>query len=316
MGRRKIRHPAELVRGVTRPSPWQLGGLSVRQLAARVYDQVWRDEVMDRAAALSYYFVVALFPALLFLTALFGLLPVPGLMDRLLGYTHDVLPGDAASLVRRTTAEAVRGARGGLLSLGAVGALWAASSGMNSAIVALNVVYDTKDQRPWWRRRLVALGLTVVFSLFVMLVLVLVVFGRPLGNALADVLGLGREFATAWTLLSWPVVVLIGLLGIGMVYYLAPVVRQEWRWVTPGSAFAVAVWLLVSFGLRLYVNVVASYNAMYGSIGGVILLLLWLYLSSLVILTGAEINSEIEKAAATRVAAARREPPAVTRRAG
>jgi membrane protein len=293
-------HHAEAVRGLRRPSPWQLGGLRVHELARRVYDELWHDDLLDRAAALSYYLLVALFPALLFLTALFGLLPGSALMDRLLYYADHVLPADAASLVRRTVAEVVRGARGGLLSIGALGALWAASSGMMSAMGALNVVYEVQDARPWWKRRLVAIGLTVVFAVFVVLVLLLVVLGGPLGRALADLLGLGELFTATWTILSGPVVILSGLLGIGLVYYLAPVVKQEWRWVTPGSVVTVAVWLLVSFGLRQYVNHLGNYNAMYGSIGGVILLLLWLYLSSAVLLVGAEVNSEIEKAAAAR----------------
>jgi membrane protein len=229
-------------------------------------------------------------------------------MERLLGYVGQVLPDDAASLIGRTVAEIVRGARGGLLSIGAVGALWAASSGMASAMVALNIVYDAQDRRSWWRRRLVALGLTIVFSLFVMLALLLLVFGGPLGETVAGVLGLGGLFTLAWNVASWPIVVVFGLLGIALIYYLAPVVRQEWRWVTPGSVFTVAVWVLVSLGLRLYVTYVGNYNATYGSIGGVILLLLWLYLSSAVLLIGAEINSEIEKAAAERSGVARRPP--------
>jgi membrane protein len=314
MLRRERQHPAEAVRGIARPSPWQLGGLTVAELARRVYGEIWVDEVLDRAAALSYYFVFALFPALLFLTTLFGLLPVPELMDRLLGYAGRVLPDDVASLIGRTVAEVVRGARGGLLSIGAVGALWAASSGMGSAMVALNVVYEADDQRSWWKRRLVALGLTIVFSVFIVLALLLVVFGGPLGQTLANTLGLGGIFTLVWNLVGWPVVVVFGLLGIALIYYLAPVVRQDWRWVTPGSVFTVGVWLLVSLGLRVYVSYLGNYNKTYGSIGGVILLLLWLYLSSAVLLVGAEINSEIEKAAAERSGAARR-PPATRREA-
>lgn len=283
-----------------RASPWRLGGLTVGALGRRVYQQVWEDEILDRAAALSYYFLFALFPALLFLTALFGMLPAPGLMDGLMGYLDRVLPADAASLVHRTMGEVVVGAGRGLLSLGAVLALWAASSGMASAMSALNVAYDVDDARPWWKRRAISIVLTVVFSLFTLTAVALLVFGPKLGRAAADALGLGRAFALAWTLASWPVLMALTLIGIGLVYYLAPAVRQQWRWVTPGSVFALAVWIPVSLGLRSYVARFGNYNATYGSIGGVILLLLWLYLSSVVLLIGAEINSEIEHAAAER----------------
>src|SRR5436853_206301 len=144
-----------------RPSPWNLGGLSVRELARRVWNEIETDEVMDRGAALAYYLVFALFPTLLFLTALLGLFPLPGLMDRLFQYVDEALPGDAASVLHKTLGEIQRNARGGLLSLGALAALWASASGMDSMISALNAAYDISDRRPWWKRRLVALALTV-----------------------------------------------------------------------------------------------------------------------------------------------------------
>jgi len=281
-------------------SPWRLGGLTPAELARRVYHQMWEDEIPDRAAALSYYFLLAIFPALLFLTSLFGLLPAPGLMDGLMSYLDRVLPDDAASLVHRTLGEVVGGARRGLLSVGAVLALWAASSGMASVMTALNVAYDVDDPRPWWKRRLIAVGLTIVFSAFTLTATFLLVFGPRIARALADSLGVGPAFGVAWTAVSWPVVMLLTLIGIALVHYLAPAVRQQWRWVTPGSIFALAVWIPVSLGLRAYVAWFGNYNATYGSIGGVILLMLWLYLSSIVLLVGAEINSEIEHAAAER----------------
>ena len=126
-------------------SPWRLGGLSVRELARRVWQEIDNDELLDRAAALSYYFIFAMFPALLFLTTLLGLLPLPDLMERLMGYANRVLPGDAATLVQRTLDEIVQGARGGLLSIGALAALWAGSAGMGSVMTALNVAYEAHE---------------------------------------------------------------------------------------------------------------------------------------------------------------------------
>jgi membrane protein len=274
-------------------SPWRLGGLTVRELARRVYGQLWEDEVFDRAAGLSYYFLFALFPTLLFLTALLGLLPIPHLMDQLMSYVGRVMPGDAASLVTKTLSEIVRGASGSLLSIGVFAALWAASNGMGSIITSLNAAYDVKEKRVWWKQRLMAIGLTIGFSLFTLTALLLLVFGERIGEAVARMVGLGSVFTYTWNVARWPAVVLCVLAGITLVYYLAPAVNQRWHWVTPGAAFALIAWLLMSEGLRLYVAYMGNYNATYGSIGGVILLMLWLYFSGIVLLVGAEINSEI-----------------------
>lgn len=168
------------------------------------------------------------------------------------------LPDDAASLLARTLTEIQQGAGGGLLSLGAGAALWAASSGMLSVITALNVAYDLRDPRPWWRVRLVALGLTVVFALFTLGTLVLLVLGPRLAGMLADRVGMGPRLLTAWSVLEWPVAAAAVVTGIALVYYLAPAVEQPWHWVTPGSVFALAAWLAASAGLRYYVRSVGG----------------------------------------------------------
>jgi membrane protein len=287
-------------------SPWNLGGLSARQLAARVADDVWQDDLLDRAGALSYFLLVSLFPGLVFLAALFGLLPVDGLMDRLLDYGRAVLPSGTAALIERVLGEIVSGASGGLLSLGAIGALWTASIGMASVINALNEAHDVVDQRPWWKRRLVAIALTVGFSLFIAAALLLLVVGPPLATTVAEAIGVGQAFTVTWELVSWPIVITLAIVAVNLVYYLAPAGTQRWRWLTPGSVFAVGGWLLMSFLLRLYVAWFGSFNKTYGSIGGVVLLLMWLYLGSLALLVGAEIDGEITEAAAERADAAER----------
>jgi len=285
---------------LTPASPWRLGGLTVWELGRRVWREFQNDEIPDRAAALSYYFLFSLFPALLFLTSLLGMLPVPDLMDRFMGYFAQTLPEDASSVVRKTLHEIQRGAHGGLLSIGMIGTLWAASSGMGSVMNALNVAYHISETRPWWRRQLIAIGLTVGFTVFILTALVLLVFGPRLSGAFAGRFGLGPQFTSVSNALNLPLVILFVLVGIALIYYLAPDAEQRWRWVTPGSAVAIVLWLGMSYGLRLYVTQFANYNATYGSIGGVILLTLWLYLTGLVLLLGAEVNSEIEFAAAHR----------------
>ena len=287
-------------RGRRQVSPWTLGGLSVRQLPQLVLAEIWKDEIFDRGAALSYYFVFALFPTLLFLTTLLGMGPGRALMDRLMVTIQDLLPPDAASLVKRTLAEIQRGATGGLLSVGAVAALWGASRGMVSIMNTLNVVYGVTSRRPWWRQQLAAVVLTVIFSILAFAALVSFVFGERIGQAAAAWAGQGGAFPAVWNLLQWPIGLLLVLTGIDLVYHLAPAVRQRWYWLTPGSVFAGVAWTAASLGLRVYVSRFANYNATYGSIGGGILLLLWLYLSGLALLIGGEINSVIARAAAER----------------
>jgi membrane protein len=272
-------------------SAWKLGGLSIVQLGKRVWTDIDHNNVLDRSAALSYYFIFALFPTLLFLTAFLALLPIPHLLDRLMAHLGDVLPGDAGLLIEKTLRQARRAAHVGLLSVGAITALWAASSGMRSIMAALNV-----ESRSWWRARLLAIGLTIVFSLLTVIALVLLVFGQNLGEAIANRTGWGTAFSITWRLVRWPVAMSFGLAAISLVYRLAPVADQRWAWVTPGSAFAVGAWAIMSVALRFYVGHFADYNATYGSIAGVILLMLWLSLSGVALLVGAAINSQIARA--------------------
>jgi len=281
-------------------SPWKLGGMSVGELARRVWREMQDDEVTERAAALSYYFLFALFPALLFITALLGFLPVSGLPERLMTYLRDVLPPDAASTLERTITEVLRVRRTGLVSLGLLVTLWASSNGMLSLMKTMNVVFDVTERRSLWKRRLLAVVLTLTFAVFIVAALLLMVFGPLMGAMVAGWFGLGDVFTRVWRIASLPIVIACVLMGIELVYYLAPAGERRWRWVTPGATIAVVAWLVMSFGLRVYVGRVANYSATYGSIGGVILLMLWLYLSSVVFLVGAEIDAEID--AATRAA--------------
>ncbi len=268
--------------------------------ARRLWERLEADAVLTHAAAMSFFMAFALFPAFLFMMALIGLLPLADTLDHLLAYTRQVLPPDAASLVDKTLTQLREGASPPLLSLGAGTALWAASSGMVSVINALNVAFRVPEPRPWWKRRLVAVVLTTGLTVFMVTALVLVVFGGWLGGAIAAVLGLGSLFTMAWPAMHWLTVVACVTLGVGLVYRFAPARPLAWRWLGPGSVFVVVAWLATSLGLRLYVAYFHTYNATYGSIGGMILLMLWLLLSNLALLVGAEINSVI--------AEARREP--------
>jgi membrane protein len=296
---------ASLTSGSRAYNPWKLGGLTVAELARRIWRESQEDEILGRAAQLSYYVLLALFPALIVLTALMGLLSVQNYMPELMSYLRNVLPGDALSMVERFLEQVAEGSGANILSFGGLGALWASSSGVTAIMEALNVVYDVKeDPRPFWRVRLTAIVLTIGLAGFVIFSVALVLYGEHIAAWVAGWVGLGPLFTRAWIILQWPVIIALMLTVVACIYYFCPAITQDWRWVSPGSVFAVGMWIVVSLGFKAYVENFGNYNAVYGSIAGVIVLMLWLYLSGAVLLLGGEINAEIEHAATEQQGAA------------
>lgn len=276
---------------------WKRGGLSWMELGRRLWKEIQDDELLGRGAQLAYYFLLAVFPMLLFLTALLGLFPVNTSTSALLKYAEDFLPADALGILQRYLDNVVQGSGTDILSLGILGALWVSSSGVIAIIDALNVAYDATETRPFWKVRLTGIVLTIGLAGFVILSAVLVVYGDQLAEWASDLFGFGMFFVMTWKVVQWPLAFILMVLAIGIIYYVCPNVEQAWRWVTPGAVVAVVLWLCVSLAFKLYVTNFGNYNAAYGSIGGVIVLMLWLYLSGTVILLGGEINAEIEAAA-------------------
>jgi membrane protein len=283
-------------------NPWKLGGLTVMELGRRLWRESLQDELLGRAAQLAYYALLALFPALIFLTALMGLFSVGSFMPELMTYLRDVLPADALSMVQRFLTQVAEGSGANILSLGALGALWASSSGVTAIMDALNIVFGVKeDRRPFWRARLIAILLTIGLAGFVILSMGLVLYGPTLGRWVADLMGFGDVFTWMWNVLQWPIITGLMLIVVAAIYHICPDRRvKRWRWLTPGSLFAVVMWLIVSLGFKAYVDNFGNYNKVYGSIAGVIVLMLWFYWSGMVLLLGGEINAEIEKAEAER----------------
>ena len=282
-------------------SLWGLGGLSWKTLGKRVISEIQSDDVFGRAAQLAYYFLLALFPLLLFLTSVIGLLlgSGTGVRHSLFAYLSRVLPGSASNLVDSTMYEVSAASGGGKVTFGLLAALWAASNGMGAITNALNAAYNVKESRPWWKQRLTAISLTLVLSVLIISALVLVLYGGKIANQIAVTYGFSEAFTTAWKLLQWPLVLAFMLLSFSLIYYLAPDLReQNWVWITPGSVIGVVLWLLVSFGFKLYLHFFDSYSKTYGTLGAVIILMLWLYFTGAAILIGGEVNSEIENAAA------------------
>ena len=284
-------------------SLWKLGGLNWRELAKRVWHEIQEDEVFGRAAELSYYFLLALFPFLIFLTSILGMVLGSGTGTRhaLFSYLARVMPPSAFQLLDTTMLEVSAASSRGKLSFGLLAALWAASNGLSAITTSLNVAYDVKESRPWWKQRLTAIGLTMALSVFIIAALILVVAGGHIADWLAHTFGLGPVFPLAWKIIQWPVVLACMTFAFALIYYLAPDLRkQAWYWLSPGAAIGVALWLLVSLAFRIYLHFFDSYSATYGSLGAVIILMLWLYFTGAAVLIGGEINSEIESAAAEK----------------
>lgn len=279
---------------------WQLGGLTWKQLAKRVWREIGDDDVFGQAAKLSFYFMLALFPLLLFLTTLFGYFAQSAeLRTSLLEYFRRVVPRSAFQLVVDTLNQISMGAGGGKISIGILATLWAASNGIAAIAQRLNAAYEIKDERPWWKMSLIALALTIAFAAFIAVALVLVLGGGKIGAYLANAAGIQDAFAIAWNVAHWPIALVIVLLAINLLYRFAPDLRDwRWRWMTPGAPLAVTLWVIASLGFRFYLRYFNSYSATYGSLGAVIILMLWFYFTGAAILIGAEVNSEIENAVA------------------
>lgn len=281
---------------------WNLSGLTISELAKRIWNQINEDDIFGRAAQLSYYFLLALFPLLLFLMTLLGYFADSSsqLRSNLLGYLGTVMPYSAVQLVQTTLTEISAAKGGGKLSFGLLAALWAASNGMSAITETLNIAYEVKDRRPWWKVRLVSIGLTLLLALLIISALVLVLYGERIAEFLVRLAGLGTMVAVVWKFVQWPIVLASLLLAFASIYYFAPDLREpdkRWQWITPGSVVAILLWLLVSLAFRLYLHFFDSYSATYGSLGALIILMLWFYLTGIAILVGGEINSELQFAA-------------------
>ncbi|HYG98124.1 MAG TPA: YihY/virulence factor BrkB family protein [Terriglobales bacterium] len=282
-------------------SPWQLGGLTWKQLGKRTWSETNSDDVFSRAAGLAFYFMLAIFPGLFFLVSLFGIVAQGNseLQNNLMRYISSVMPGDAAGLVSRTLQEIIQSSSGTKLWLGLLGALWSASAGISALMDMLNITYDVKEGRAFWKKRLLAIGLTIAVAVLTLGALVLILYGGRIAEGMFGTVGLGSVFAWVWKVAQWPAAISFVVLAYAIMYYAGPDVKQrKWYWITPGAVIGVSLWLLASFAFRLYLNFFNSYSQTYGALGGVIILMLWLYVTALAILIGSEANSEIEHAAA------------------
>jgi membrane protein len=270
--------------------------LSWTELLKRTYKELMDDNALGLAAQLAYYFVLALFPAILCVIALASFLPLQNFTDEMVASLARFAPAEMLSLIREQMTRLAEGNDGGIFTIGLLGALWSSSAAMVAMMDAMNRAYDIEEARPWWKVRLTGVLLTIGFALFIVVAFGLIVGGPQIADWAAARLGIGSSAVLAWKILQWPLAFALVVTGIGLVYYYAPDAEQEWVWITPGALIATVLWLVGSLAFRFYVVNFGNYEATYGAITGVILLMLWFYLSGLALLIGAEASAEIEHA--------------------
>jgi membrane protein len=273
----------ELARALRRP----------RALVSAFLARVAEDDLTTQAAALAYYFFLSIFPLLLFVLALASVLPIRGLEGWLLENARRTMPAEAHVAVAGAVQSLLETPRGGLLSLGAVLALWTASAGFAALMAGLNRAYRVEDPRPWWRARLHALGLTAALSALMVLAFVLTLFGGLLVDVVTS--RLGPVAGVAAFALRWGATLGAVMVVVAAVYYACPALERDWQWVRPGSAFFTFGFLAASSAFSSYVGRFGAYDKTYGSLGAIIILLLWMYILALFLLLGGELNALLEE---------------------
>ena len=282
-----------------RPSLWALGGLGPLGLAKRVGKEIGEDEIPLRSTSLAYYFILAVFPAMLFVLSILGFFATAGshLQQSLFTNLARMMPGSASEQIQKTLQEVTSASGAGKAIFGILGALWAASQGVTAVMESLNIAYEVDEDRPWWKKKAVAVGLTLTLAVLVLCALGLMLFGGKAADFVGAHVGMGTVLVMLWKIVQWPLVLAFMFAAFAVTYYFGPNLKKpEWQWITPGSLLGLVGWLVASFGFKIYLHYFNSYSKTYGSLGAVIILLLWLYITGFCILLGGEVNSEIGRA--------------------
>jgi membrane protein len=285
----------------------------LRGAFVQTYSDILWNHTLQMAAALAYYFVLSLFPALIFLSAIVAYLPVPNLFNETLALMGRFLPPDSMGLVRRVLADVITPNRGTFLSFGILGTLWAASGGFAALIEALNLAYDVKDDRPFWKTRPLALGLALLTGILLLTALSVMIVGPRFGEWLAGRVHLSTLFVLLWPYIHWSIAATFAILAVEAIYFLAPNVKQRFLATMPGAVVAVGCWIGLSYLLGVYFRHFANFNKTYGTLGAAIALMVWLYWTGFAMLSGAELNAEIAKRTKTGKLEEKKEPAPLTK---
>jgi membrane protein len=277
--------------------PGGLTGRSWLGVLKRTITEFKRDNLTDWAAALTYYGVLALFPAIIALVSIIGLVG-PSATQPLLDNISKLTPGPANEILSGAVKQVAngRGSAGFAFVIGLALALWSASGYVGAFARASNAIYEVGEGRPFWKLRPIQLAVTTVMILLLAICAIAVVVTGPVAKQMGDVVGVGSAAVTAWDIAKWPVIALVVVTMFSILYFAAPNVKQPgFRWITPGGVVALVLWLIASAAFAVYVASFSSYNKTYGALGGVIAFLVWLWISNLAVLLGAELNAELER---------------------
>jgi membrane protein len=261
----------------------------------KTYENVDRYHMLQMAAAMSYYFVISLFPALIFLSGILAYIPIPDLFNQALHMAGRFLPADEMGLVKRVLADVILPNRGAFLSFGLLATVWTASGGLAATIEALNIAYHVEETRPFWKTRPLAVALSFVLGFLLLSALAVMTLGPHFGEWLANRTQCSWIFAAAWPFIHWTIAVGFTVLAVELLYFWAPNVKQRFGSSLPGALLAVVCWVALSYGIGIYFRNFAHLNKTYGVIGAVIGLMIWLYWISFAMLVGAELNAELAK---------------------
>ncbi|MEA2443128.1 MAG: rane protein [Thermoleophilales bacterium] len=278
--------------------PTDLEGRDWKRTLKRTVKEFQDDNLTDWAAALTYYAILALFPALLVLTALLGLFGQQGTIDTFIQSLRDAGLGSAADNIQGPLNGVVKakGGAGALFGFGLLGAIWAASGYLGAFIRASNAIYEVEEGRPFWKLRPLQVALTVVGIVVLAFVLIGIVVSGPVAEAIGRTIGLSNESVTIYSIAKWPILIGVVMLLFAGLYYAAPNVKQpKFRWISPGGILAVLLWIVASAGFGFYVSHFGSYNKTYGTLGGVITFLVWMWITNIAVLLGLEFDAELER---------------------
>jgi membrane protein len=273
--------------------------VSMRRFLGDLFHEIINDTVLDSAAVLAYFSMLAIFPLAILMLSLLPYLPIPNLEAAILAFMRQAMPPQAADLLTSTVTNIVSERRGGLLSFGIFGTLWAASTGLQTMMEQLHATQNGADPRPYWKLRAIALGLVFAEGVLVIGAFTLVIVGDWLLERLSLLMGADAVFLWVFAPLRWATIFAMILLALSLLYYFGPNIQQRYRVITPGGLLATVLFILASLLFRAYVAHFGSYEATYGSLGAAIVLLLWLYVGGVVILVGAEVNGLLERYAQT-----------------
>lgn len=273
---------------------WGLHGVTPRQIARKYFREIQDNAAADSAAQLAYYFLFSLFPFLFFLVTISAYLPIKASVDAALERAGYLMPDEVYELLKGHLDDLLGQTRPKLLTVSLLTTLWTASRGVDALRKALNLAYHVTESRPWWRTQMHAMAMTLAGTALLLVAVALFAVGGGTGEKLFHLVHLDHQYHVIWSWLRWPFTAMVVTFVAALLYYSLPDVKQEFRFITPGSVLGAVFWLAATWGFTFYVEHFGHYNVTYGSLGGVVILLLWLYMTGLIFILGGELNSVVE----------------------